>query len=106
MLLELKNLLQQVVRVVEDLFHLLVPVAIFETLSAAARADVVAPDAGKVQRLRAAKRGAHRRRRGRRSRRGIRFRYLAGCALLLSHRRKSYPKTANPERDPLRRMLR
>ena len=56
MLLELKNLLQQVVRVVEDLFHLLVSVAIFEALSAAARADVVAPDAGKVQRLRPAKR--------------------------------------------------
>ena len=68
MLLELKNLLQQVVRVVEDLFHLLVSVAIFEALSAAARADVVAPDAGKVQRLRPAKRGARGRRRAYRCR--------------------------------------
>jgi hypothetical protein len=94
MLLELKNLLQQVVRVFEDLFHLLVSVAVFEALPAAAWADVVAPDAGKVQRLRPAKRGPHRRRWGRcRSLRGIRLRVLGRCGLLLSHRRKSYPNS-------------
>ena len=93
MLLELKNLLQQVVRAVEDLVHLLVPVAVLEALTAAAGADIVAPDPGKVQRLRPAKWGAHGRRRIRRSRRGLRFRHLAGCALLLSHRRKSYPNS-------------
>ncbi len=92
MLLELKNLLQQVVRVVEDLFHLLVSVAILEALTAAARADVVASDAGKVQRLRPPEWGPHGRRWSRRIRlHNLGVGALARHALLLSHRPKSYP---------------
>ena len=56
MLLELEDLLQQVVRPLEDLFHGSVSVAVLESLAAAAGADVIASDAGKVQRLRTAER--------------------------------------------------
>src|SRR2546421_8986376 len=55
MLLELQDLFQEVVRLVEDLFHgLLVSVTVLESLAAAAGADVVAPDAREIQRLRPA----------------------------------------------------
>src|SRR5438034_647048 len=43
MLLELENLLQQVVGVLEDLFHQSVSVAVLESLAAAAPAGIVAP---------------------------------------------------------------
>ena len=49
MLLELEDLLQEVAGALEDLFHGLVPVTVLESLAAAAGADVVAADAGKVQ---------------------------------------------------------
>src|SRR5438067_4993181 len=52
MLLELENLLQQVVGALEDLVHDSVAVAVLEALAAAAGADVVAADAGKVEALR------------------------------------------------------
>src|SRR3989442_8043963 len=112
MLLELEDLLQQVVRVLEELFHRSVSVAVLESLAAAARADVVAPDAGEVQRLRAAERQSRGRGRltaaglwrlGRlrdilrahRIRGGGGFRGLGparpGRALLCRHRRESYP---------------
>src|SRR5205807_1371104 len=54
MLLELQDLLQKVVRLVEDLFHGLVSVTVLESLAAAAGTDVVAPDAGEIQRWRPA----------------------------------------------------
>src|SRR5438445_8763169 len=114
MLLELQDLLQKVVRLVEDLFHGLVSVTVLESLAAAAGTDVVAPDAGEIQRLRPAEwqprgrgcAGASRLRRlGRlrhvlgpyRIRRGGRLDggRLVRHGLLLTHRRKSYPKWAD-----------
>src|SRR5207237_6216630 len=53
MLLELEDLFQQVVGALEDLVHDSVSVAVLEALAAAAGADVVAADAGKVEALRA-----------------------------------------------------
>src|SRR5256885_1170465 len=52
MLLELEDLFQQVVGALEDLVHDSVSVAVLESLAAAAGADVVAADAGKVEALR------------------------------------------------------
>lgn len=65
MLLELKNLLQQVTGAFEDLFHDLMPVTVLEPLAAAAGTDVVAAYAGKVNGLGTAKG------QGRRSRRYV-----------------------------------
>ena len=56
MLLKLEDLFQQVVRLFEDLFHGLVSVTVLESFAAAARADVIAPDAGEIERLRPAER--------------------------------------------------
>ena len=83
----------------------LVSVAVLEALAAAAGADVIAPDAGKVQRLRPAKRRAHGCRRARsRGLRRLRLGVLAGRGLLLSHRPTSYPKLAEltPRRPTVR----
>ena len=65
MLLELQDLFQDVVGAPENLVHPSVSVAVLEALAAAARADVVATDTRKVQRLGPAKGWAHRRRRAR-----------------------------------------
>jgi hypothetical protein len=51
MLLELKNLLQQLIGPFEDLFHWLVPVTVLESLAAPTGADVVSANSGKVERL-------------------------------------------------------
>ena len=61
MLLELKNLLQQVVGALEDVFHGLAPVTVLEPLAAATGADVVAADPGEIERLGAPKRRPERR---------------------------------------------
>src|SRR6266571_6061192 len=58
MLLELEDLFQQVVGALEDLVHDSVSVAVLEALAAAAGADVVAADAGKVEALRPPERWA------------------------------------------------
>src|SRR6266576_3359046 len=52
MLLELKDLFQQIVGALEDLVHGSVAVAVLEALAAAAGADVVAAHAGEVEALR------------------------------------------------------
>src|SRR5438874_9971425 len=52
MLLELEDLFQQVVGALEDLVHDSVSVTVLEALAAAAGADVVAADAGKIEALR------------------------------------------------------
>lgn len=129
MLLELMNLVQQLFGAFEDLFHGLVPVAVLESLSAATGTNIVAADAGKVQRLRALKRRAdlgwsagrcglgRLRRLGDVLRRhgigrcaGARLgglggrrlpRSRRGAGFLLRHRRKSYPKSGHP--NPSRR---
>ena len=101
MLLELKNLFQQVVGAFEDPFHLLVPVTVLEALAAAAWTDIVAAHAREIQRLRPAERQA--RRGGRAGAPGfgrlrrLRRRFLVCGGFLLGHRRKSYPNRANPE---------
>ena len=50
MLLELMNFVQQLFGALEDLFHGLVTVTVFEAFAAPAGANVVAPNPGEVQR--------------------------------------------------------